>query len=48
MITFKTGSASIVMRKNGDIEIRGNVFVVGSMTAKAPGEVIIKGTKINN
>lgn len=42
-ITLKTGSASIVMKKNGDITISGaNVNVKGS------GNVVIKGSKITN
>lgn len=40
-ITLKTGSASIVMKKNGDITISGaNINVKGS------GKVVIKGSKV--
>lgn len=40
-ITLKTGSASIVMKKNGDITISGkNINVKGS------GNVVIKGSKV--
>ena len=42
-ITLKTGSASIVMKKNGDITISGkNINVKGS------GNVVLKGSKITN
>lgn len=42
-ITLRTGSASIVMKKNGDITISGaNINVKGS------GNVVIKGSKITN
>lgn len=42
-ITLKTGSASIVMKKNGDITISGkNINVKGS------GNVVVKGSKITN
>lgn len=41
-ITLKTGSASIVMKKNGDITISGkNINIKGS------GNVVIKGSKIS-
>ena len=40
-ITIKTGSASIVMKKNGDITING-----AKITIKGSGNVIIKGQKI--
>jgi type VI secretion system secreted protein VgrG len=40
-ITIKTGSASIVMKKNGDITINGK-----QITIKGSGDVIIKGKKI--
>ncbi len=40
-ITLKTGSASIVMRKNGEITITGaTIRVLGS------GDVVIKGSKV--
>ncbi|MGB3610463.1 MAG: type VI secretion system tip protein TssI/VgrG [Cellvibrio sp.] len=42
-ITLKTGSATIVMKKNGDITISGaNINVKGS------GNVVVKGSKITN
>jgi type VI secretion system secreted protein VgrG len=40
-ITLKTGSASIVMKKNGDIQIKGN-----KITIKGDGDITIKGSKI--
>lgn len=40
-IVFKTGSAEIVMKKNGDITIKG-----GKITVKGSGDVILKGSKI--
>lgn len=48
-ITLKTGSASIVMKKNGDITIKGkNVTVQGSgkINIKASSSVAIKGSKV--
>ena len=41
-IVLKTGSASITMRKNGDITIEGK-----KLTIKGSGDVIIKGQKIH-
>ena len=40
-ISLKTGSASIVMKKNGDITINGK-----KINIKGSGDVIIKGSKI--
>lgn len=40
-IALKTGSAEIVMKKNGDIVIKG-----GKLTLKGSGDVVIKGSKI--
>jgi len=40
-IVLKTGSATITMKKNGDITIEGN-----KITMKGSGDVIIKGQKI--
>lgn len=40
-ITLVTGSASITMKKNGDITIKGN-----KITVKGDGDVVIKGSKI--
>ena len=40
-ITIKCGSASIVMKKNGDIQLKGN-----KMNFKASGDIKLKGSKI--
>ncbi|MBS0453298.1 MAG: type VI secretion system tip protein VgrG [Proteobacteria bacterium] len=40
-ISFKTGSAEIIMKKNGDITVKGN-----KITIKGDGDVILKGSKI--
>ena len=40
-ISLKTGSAEILMKKNGDITIKGN-----KISVKGDGDVIIKGSKI--
>ncbi|MEJ8849314.1 type VI secretion system Vgr family protein [Variovorax rhizosphaerae] len=40
-ISFKTGSAEILMKKNGDITIKGN-----KITVKGDGDLILKGSKI--
>lgn len=40
-ITLKTGSASITMKKNGDIVIKGN-----NIKIQGSGDVILKGAKI--
>lgn len=40
-ISIKTGSAEIVMKKNGDITIKGN-----KINIKGSGDVILKGSKI--
>lgn len=48
-ILLKTGDASIVMKKNGDIQIKGkNITIDGSgkITVKASGDLIMKGSKI--
>jgi type VI secretion system secreted protein VgrG len=48
-ITLVTGEASITMKKNGDIEIKGkNVNVIGSgkIGVKASSDVTIKGSKV--
>lgn len=42
-ISFKTGDAEIVMKKNGDITIKG-----GKITIKGSGDVVVKGSKIAN
>lgn len=40
-VEFKVGKASIIMKKNGDIEIKG-----GKINIKGSGDVVIKGSKI--
>lgn len=48
-ITLKCGSASISMKKNGDIKIDGkNVILNGSgkIVAKAGGDIVLKGSKV--
>jgi type VI secretion system secreted protein VgrG len=48
-ISLTTGDASIVMKKNGDIQIKGkNITIDGSgkITVKASGDLIMKGSKI--
>jgi type VI secretion system secreted protein VgrG len=40
-ISLKTGDAEIIMKKNGDITIKGN-----KITVKGSGDVIIKGSKV--
>jgi type VI secretion system secreted protein VgrG len=40
-ILIKTGAASILMKKNGDITIKGKLI-----TIKGSGNIVIKGTKI--
>jgi type VI secretion system secreted protein VgrG len=49
-LTIKSGDASIILKKNGDITIKGkNISIAGSgkINAKADGDVIIKGSKIS-
>ncbi|HUQ84051.1 MAG TPA: type VI secretion system tip protein TssI/VgrG [Gemmatimonadaceae bacterium] len=48
-ISLKTGDAVIVMKKNGDITIKGkNITLQGSgkITGKADGDVVLKGSKV--
>jgi type VI secretion system secreted protein VgrG len=48
-ITLKTGSASITMKKNGDIEIKGKDITLnasGKLNGKASGAVTLKGSTI--
>lgn len=48
-ISIKTGDAMIVMKKNGDITIKGkNITLQGSgkITGKADGDVVLKGSKV--
>jgi type VI secretion system secreted protein VgrG len=40
-IVLKSGSASITLKKNGDIEIKGK-----KINIKGSGDVVIKGSKI--
>jgi type VI secretion system secreted protein VgrG len=40
-IEIKSGSASIILKKNGDIQIKG-----GKINVKGSGDVVIKGSKI--
>ena len=40
-ITFKTGKAEIIMKKNGDITIKGK-----KVNVKASGNIVMKGSKI--
>jgi type VI secretion system secreted protein VgrG len=50
-ITFKTGSASITLKKNGDITIKGKNISLqgsGSINTKASGTVTVKGANIGN
>ena len=50
-ITIKTGDASITMKKNGDIQIKGKeIKLVGSgkIVIKADSDVNIKGSKVTN
>ncbi|MBE0543997.1 MAG: type VI secretion system tip protein VgrG [Verrucomicrobia bacterium] len=48
-ITLKTGSASITMKKDGTIQIKGKDLTLegsGKINAKASGDMILKGSKI--
>jgi type VI secretion system secreted protein VgrG len=50
-ITIKTGDASITLKKNGDIQIKGNNLKLegsGKIQVKASSEVNLKGSKITN
>ncbi len=49
-IVLKTGSASITMKSNGDISIKGNNITVqgsGKVNVKASSNVVIKGSKVS-
>jgi type VI secretion system secreted protein VgrG len=49
-IVLKTGSASIIMKKNGSILIEGSDITLkssGKVNVKSTNDVIIKGSKIN-
>jgi type VI secretion system secreted protein VgrG len=48
-ITFRTGSASIAMKQNGEITIRGtDITIVGSgkVNVKASSDVVVRGSKV--
>ena len=48
-ITLKTGDASITMKKDGTIQIKGkDITIIGSgkISAKASGDMVLKGSKI--
>jgi type VI secretion system secreted protein VgrG len=50
-IVLKTGSASITMKKNGDIVIKGKNITLqasGKITGKASSNVVLKGAKVLN
>jgi len=50
-ITIKTGDAMIVMKKNGDITIKGKNLKLdgsGKVNVKASSDVAIKGSKVGN
>lgn len=48
-ITFNTGSASLILKKNGDIQLKGNNITVdgsGKVNIKASSDVVLKGSKV--
>jgi type VI secretion system secreted protein VgrG len=48
-VTLKTGDASITMKKDGTIEIKGKDITVqgsGKINVKADGDITMKGSKI--
>ena len=48
-IVLKCGSAEIILKKNGDISIKGNDISIkgsGKITADASGDMVLKGSKI--
>lgn len=50
VITLKSGSASIVLKPDGTIEIKGKDISVqgsGKVNVKATGELTLKGSKIS-
>ncbi len=50
-VTIKTGDASISMKKNGDIKIKGkdiSIEASGKIQIKASSDVNIKGSKVTN
>jgi type VI secretion system secreted protein VgrG len=49
-IVIQTGSASITMKKDGTIQIKGKDITVegsGKINMKASGDVILKGSKVS-
>jgi type VI secretion system secreted protein VgrG len=48
-VTIKTGDASITMKKDGTITIKGkdiSMQASGKINAKAEGDIVMKGSKI--
>jgi type VI secretion system secreted protein VgrG len=48
-VTIKTGSASITMKKDGTIIIKGKDIAIegsGKINVKASSDVVIKGSKV--
>ena len=48
-VTIKTGSASISMKKDGTITIKGKDITIdgsGKINVKADGDIVMKGSKI--
>jgi type VI secretion system secreted protein VgrG len=48
-VTIKTGSASITMKKDGTITIKGKDITLqgsGKINVKASSDVVIKGSKV--
>jgi type VI secretion system secreted protein VgrG len=48
-VTIKTGSASITMKKDGTIVIKGKDITIegsGKINAKASSDIVMKGSKI--
>ena len=48
-ITLKSGDASIVLKKDGTIEIKGKDIKIqgsGKISLKADGDIAMKGSKI--
>jgi type VI secretion system secreted protein VgrG len=46
---LKTGDASITMKKDGTIQIKGKDITImgsGKINVKADGDVVVKGSKI--
>jgi type VI secretion system secreted protein VgrG len=48
-VTIKTGSASITMKKDGTIQIKGKDITIdgsGKINVKASSDVVVKGSKV--